>query len=231
MNGKLSKFVILISAAFLSGCSTFYTPGMGELKELCEKDGGITIRQEVRAQGYYDNTTDDCFGCWNKIIRSGYDFIEFENRIPTPYKFFGRERGFHRIYKAPKDHPNCNAQMWKWSLSKKVVSEQYDKFFADYCVASESIDEPTAQYGYFEESEEWRVSDWYGSTIGRFYAEVKELTSGEVVGERTTYHLNPWPKSALAYGKVYDCQDIGRYDSPTGHGTYLPSAVFNIGER
>ncbi|WP_417547639.1 hypothetical protein [Marinobacter segnicrescens] len=208
MKDKPSTLGILLLAGFLSGCSTFYTPGMGELKELCEKDGGITIRQEVRTGGYYDSTTDDCYGCWNKIIRSGYDFVEFENRIPTPYKYFGGERGFYRIYKAPKDHPNCNAQMWKWALSKKVGSEQYDKFFADYCVASESIDEPTAQYGYFKEKKEWQVNDWYKSTISWSEYTVKDLSAGEVAAKNVMYKLNPYPKSALAYGKVISCSSV-----------------------
>ncbi|WP_417547637.1 hypothetical protein [Marinobacter segnicrescens] len=208
MNGKLSKFVILISATFLSGCSTFYTPGMGELKELCEKDGGITIRQEVRVKGYFDGTTVDCHDCWSRIIRSGYDFIEFENRKPMVAKFFGGVRGYYRMYRAPKGAPECNERFRDYHLKTTAGYGPYDEYYAEYCIASESIDEPTAQYGYFEESEEWTVSEWYGSTIGRFYSEVRDLRTGKTVNENVVYHLNPYPKSALAYGKVISCSSV-----------------------
>lgn len=226
MNDKWMVLVIGLATVWLSGCSVFYTPGMSELEELCEKDGGITIRKDLRVDGYFKSTTQDCYGCWNDIIVSGYDYIEFKNKRPRPYRYFGGVPGYHRVFKAPKDSPQCNAAIWKWNLSKKVGSEQYDRFFEDYCIASTPIDQPTAQYGYFEETNEWRVNEWYGSTIGRYYAEVRDLNSAEVVGEKTNYLLNPWPKSALSYGEVFDCTDIGRYNSPRGYGRDLRSAVF-----
>lgn len=191
MNGKLHTLVILISATFLSGCSTFYTPGMGELKELCEKDGGITIRQEVRVKGYFDGTTVDCHDCWSRIIRSGYDFIEFENRKPMVAKFFDGVRGYYRMYKAPKGAPECNERFRDYHSQTTAGYGPYDEYYAEYCIASEPIDEPTAQYGYFKEKTEWQVNDWYESTISWTEYTVKDLSTGEVAAKNLMYKLNP----------------------------------------
>lgn len=218
--------VFFLTMNLLSGCSIFYTPGMNDLEKLCKKDGGIIVYKKVGVAGYFDDTMTACNGCWIEIIRGGFDFIELKYTHPTPYHLLSKPGSYHRVFKASKDDRRCNEKIWRWELSKMVGSDDYDEFFSQYCIASEPISAPAAQYGYFEESKEWKVNDWYGSTIGRFYAEIRDLSSGEIIGERTTYHLSPWPKSDLAYGKIYDCHDIGLYKSQKGSGSYLPSAVF-----
>ncbi|GEM_PF-6590219 len=207
MFGRLSlKFFLRINSVLLvcslSACSIFYTPGMSQLRELCEKDGGMPVYQEVKAKGYFNKWIDSC-GCGNFIVGSNFDFMEFEiskARVSDELP----ENGLWRISKISRESGMCNSEYEKW-LDRKRGSSGYDEFSDKHCIKAEKITSPISRYFYRVERENRKVSEYYGSTITRIEAFVTDSENEEVVVRKVDYLLNPFPESSLSYGKVYSC--------------------------
>lgn len=135
---KTVKLVLTsLSTFYLSGCvGWFYTPGMGELRELCEKDGGTHIQQVVEVEGYFDDYWKNCTGCYTGIFDKGYEYLEINKRKPDyGLSLLGEEMGYWRIYRAKAGDPNCPLKENERIAAKywKPINEFYAAGNCCYC--------------------------------------------------------------------------------------------------
>jgi len=139
--------IIFILLIFNFSCSS-EKAGLDKLKELCEKDAGLTIYKTVEADGYYDDTT-ICHHCWHGLINSPYQYIEFcdfdSDRPPIMYIL--KDHGCYRLSKVKRDSNQCHIEIDS-DINKKAV-EPFVSFRDKQCISVESIDKPESELGLF----------------------------------------------------------------------------------
>ena len=133
--------------------------------------------------------------------------IEFENKQPQSYHAIP-ETGYWRLTRADRRNGQCHAGIEK-KLNKKRGSSSYDPFLKDFCITAEKIDKPKNGHAIGGSDKEWIVNGYYKSTITHLSTRIWDINTDKILGKRVNYLLNPWPESALDYGVVYDCADIG----------------------
>lgn len=199
---------VILSLLLLNGCSSwFYTPGMSELEELCEKDGGVQIYETVEVEGYFNGYLKGCWGCWDEITLNGFEFIELEVKEGKGIDIFDHDAGYWRLEKVDRESGQCHAGIERMLMRQKNSSGMKE-FIKNYCIAAEKVDKPKSRYAIAGERKEWIVSDYHRSTITRLSTRIWENNTNETLGTNVSYILNPWPQG-FDYGKVYDCVDIG----------------------
>ena len=209
LRGSIKTAGWLLVLASLSGCSVFYTPGMSELRELCQKDGGMPVYEYIEAEGYFDTTQESC-GCYIEIVDQGFKFLEVEvKKVYSSDQIL--EPGFWRIERVERESGKCNTKFDK-RLNRFNGSGSYDSFLERYCIYTEKIETPKSQYRFEKSVEQKTVSEFYGSTIDRIELMLIENHTDRKVVSKVMYLLNPWPNSALSYGKVYRCSHFENVD-------------------
>jgi len=223
---QISKLIVVLNLLLLNGCASwFYTPGMSELEELCKKDGGMEVQKVVEVEGYYNDYWKDCAGCYSEIIINDYQFVEINKRKVSHggAAFLGKDLGLWRIYRAKVSDPECHSK-----LNHKLSSYKgfhYRNFYeAGYCIAAKKVEKLKSGYGYFSDTKTWTVNKAYGSTIDRFQTEVRDMKTGNTIGKRIDYSLNPRPKDALDYGKTVHCAAIDAFEIQP-YGSSIESTV------
>jgi hypothetical protein len=137
----MKKIAIMFLCFGLYGCSS-ESDGLATLKELCEKDAGVTIYKTVEADGYYDAYT-NCHHCWQELLKSEYQFVEFCDEIDrNPLAYAIPESGCYRVLKEKRAGNSCHVDIDK-KLNKKSV-EPYVSFVKDHCIVVEKIEKPEA---------------------------------------------------------------------------------------
>lgn len=199
--------ILSLTAASLSGCiSWLYTPGMSDLHELCEKDGGTHIQQVVELEGYYNDGWSNCSGCYSDITDRGYEYLEI-NKRKRDYGLLGEEMGYWRIYRARAGDPNCPIKENE-RIAAKFWKPINDFYASGNCLAAIKVDRLQSEYGYYIDEQEWVVNDYYGSQMIRQIQEIRRFSTQEVVATKINYKLVPWPRSALDYGVKATCVGI-----------------------
>ena len=210
---QFRQLSVILSILLLSGCASwFYTPGMSELEELCEKDGGVEVQKVVEVEGFYNDYLDYCYSCYTEIIENKYQFIELSKKKTRAGDILGEELGLWRVYASDRTDPYCTTSIDQ-KLSRQKNYKPYADFFnGGHCIAAKKVDSLKSKYGYFSNSTVRTVNKTHGSTIDRFLTEVREMATGNIIGKRIDYSLNPWPKSALDYGRTIHCEAVGDFD-------------------
>ena len=211
---QFRQLSVVLSLLLLNGCvSWFYTPGMSELEELCEKDGGVEVQKIVEVEGYYNDYWEDCAGCYDEIITNKYQFVEINKRKVSHggVTFLGKDMGYWRIYRAEASDLACHSKL-NQRLSLKKYRDYTEFYAAGNCIAAKKVYKLKSRYGYFSNTTVQTVNKTHGSTIDRFQTEIREMATGNIIGKRIDYSLNPWPKSALDYGRTVHCSTIGSFD-------------------
>jgi hypothetical protein len=134
----MKKIAIIFLCFGLYGCSS-ESDGLATLKELCEKDAGVTIYKTVEADGYYDAYSGS--GISDKLATSDFNFFEFCDATPSPNGAI-TEPGCWRVKKVQRGSNLCDKRID--DMLKKVVVEPYVSFVENHCVAVEKIDEPAS---------------------------------------------------------------------------------------
>jgi hypothetical protein len=178
----IKKMGLLIFFILLTACGSS-TPGLDELKMLCEKDAGLTIYKIVEVEGYYDAT-----GSNTIVAETDYQFIEFCDDNPTFIDAIP-EPGCWRVSKIKRESGQCYERLDK-SLAKIVV-EPYPEFRKDHCLAVEKLDKPEAEYKYEVEREEWWINESTGTKMTSGTGRIVNNKTGEILGEGTNYVLYP----------------------------------------
>jgi len=178
---------------------------MSQLRELCEKDGGMPVYQEVKAKGYFNTWVKSC-GCWDYLTHDGYEFMEFDIRNAGPSDQLP-DPGLWRISIVPTNSGLCS-DLFNKALIIKRGSKGFDDFLESRCIKAEKISEAGSRYVYESSSNRRVVSDYYGSTIARIEEILIDKEKENVVVRKVDYLLNPFPRSSLAYGRVYSCTHV-----------------------
>lgn len=193
---KPSMLMIFIGlTATLAACSSEKT-GLDKLRELCEKDAGLTIHETVEADGYYNAYSND--GITNALIKGPYSFYEFCDSSPSKsrYELFP-EPGCFRVKKVRRELGECDQRVDK-SLSRFVV-EPYPEFLKEHCIAVEKIEKPTARYGYYSDFKKWHPEN----SVSRFTRSdvyIKNNLTEEILGRYVSYSYNDKPGSSIPRG-------------------------------
>ncbi len=182
------KISLLIFFILLTACGSS-TPGLDELKALCEKDAGLTIYKTVEAEGYYDATA---IGIGANLVESDYQFMEFCNYDPKFTRAI-TESGCWRVSKVKRDTGRCYERLDK-RLSKFVV-EPYPAFLKDNCLAIDKLEKPEAQYRYEVERKEWWLNERVGTKMTWGIGRVVNNETGEIIGTGVNYVLYPKRRS------------------------------------
>jgi len=182
----IKKCSFLIVFILLTACGSS-TPGLDELRELCEKDAGLTINKTVEANGYYDDTT-KCQYCWHDLINSPFDQVEFcdYESARHPLTYILKEHGCYRLSKVKRDSGQCHAEINK-DIEKRVI-EPFASFKEEQCINVESIDKPDMGLGLFlNKNEEVVVGNNFG--VSRYEYTIKSFDDNQKYGQYINYSL------------------------------------------
>jgi hypothetical protein len=193
----MKKLGLSISFILLTACGSS-TPGLDELKRLCEKDAGLTVNKTVEAEGYFDATS---IGIGANLIESDYQFMEFCNDDPKFTRAI-TEPGCWRVSKVKRESGICYERIDNM-LAKNVV-EPYPEFLKEHCLAVEKLEKPEAEYKYEVESEEWWINESTGTKMTSGTGRIINNKTGEVFGEGKNYVLFPkWYGSGRSLPSIH----------------------------
>jgi hypothetical protein len=166
-------------------------PNLEELRRLCEKDAGVNIYRTVDADGYYDGEKKD--GSLEVLFHSDFDFIEFCDDAPV-YGSMLKEPGCGRYTRVRADSGRCNKELQH--ILENSFGEPYASFRKDFCVEFELIEIPTARYVYEGSLKSWLAEDDTARFM-RSRAWITDIYNSEIIGEFTTYILDPRPGAMI----------------------------------
>jgi hypothetical protein len=190
----MKKIAIIFLCFGLYGCSS-ESDGLATLKDLCEKDAGVTIYKTVEADGYYDAYT-DCHHCWQELLKSKYQFVEFcDEKDRNPLAYAIPKSGCYRVLKEKRAGNSCYVDIDK-KLTKKSV-EPYVSFVKDHCIAVEKIDKPEARYSYHSDFKKWK-SDNGNSEYTRSSVYILDQETKDILGRYINYSFNAKPGHTTA---------------------------------
>lgn len=170
-----------------SSCSS-EKEGMDKLRELCEKDAGLTIYKTVEADGYYDTYANSSIA--GRLVKSEYKFFEFCDDSPFRFNMIP-DAGCFRVKRVRRDSGQCNKIIDK-RLSEFIV-DPYPEFLKEFCISAEKIDKPTARYSYHSKLERWTDTNQVSEFI-RSSARFEELATGDVLSTYISYSFNKRPR-------------------------------------
>ena len=195
---KIRSLSLLIACVVTTACGS-NTPGLDELKRLCEKDAGLTINKTVEVDGYYDASSKT--GTLGHLVPSDYIFSEFCSFEPGESVLFD-EVGCWRLIKVSRDTEKCNKAIDKilWRYGRKGYAE----FRENNCIAVEKIEKPEAEYRYEVERKEWWLNESTGTKMTESIGRIIHNESGEVLAERRNYILDPkWSGTGRSYSYIH----------------------------
>ncbi len=166
-------------------------PDEEDLFELCSTEGRPTIYRSVVAEGYYDGSAEDCWGCWNYLANTDYTFIEFSI---TDDKAWGpiNEPGIYRASRIPNDSPECDEKLTKFYTKTRLREEEFQR--GKLCFALERFDARQARYGYYHEGLGiLSRSPITGSSISASRIYYRDHDTDEILAESTDYSLTKYP--------------------------------------
>ncbi len=203
--GRLSLLLLACAAAYLYAA---HHAGRKELRALCEQGVEPKVYRKVSADGYFDGGI-SCLrnGCWDVLMKSGYRYIEVEQRDADPWDPLP-DNGFYRLSKVRQDSGLCDAKIL--AEMQKAVGYR-DLVSGGDCIRLEKIESPTARYGLFsDELGDIKIPNVFHSVITGRHTYIRELSSPEVVAERTSYLLfqNAIP-SFSSFANALGCPDVG----------------------
>lgn len=143
---RIQRLIFLLFILCVSCASK--PAGIDMLRELCEKDYGVTVYERVEASGYYDATTGAGPHYVDDIIDIGFEFVEYcydkpERNSPV------QQPGCWQVYRAKQGSKECSADLNK-SINKWVV-EPYISWRKDYCFAVKPVYKPEAKIALYNE--------------------------------------------------------------------------------
>ncbi len=193
---------ILIITALLVGCDA---PGTARLKELCETEGYPKVYEKVYAAGYYDDR-DECGGAVLFLPDRDYQFIECRQSRKMP---LGPDKpGLYRISKVDPDSGLCDEELMKkfakYPLRLKTLTN------SGICLSVKEIDTPTAKFGLFNgKRTSTSLDNIFESKIISTSKYIKNLDTGALVAEATTFGLYPTPGfSVSSFERVLHCRTV-----------------------
>jgi len=178
-----------------------HTPGMSELKRLCEKDAGDMIYKVVYADGYYDVN-----GRWDSLIKSGYQYIEF-HQTKVEFSSVVKDLGYWRIYKSNKQDPLCDQQLEK-EFDEYTNKYQLD-FFKTQCLAARKLNKPESRYWLKNGIRTWFLDENHKVEMIEAYRSIDDVSSQYLLANSKYYRLLPYKKSSLDYALSFSCKDVG----------------------
>ena len=158
--GRLSLLLLACAALYLYAA---HNAGRKELRALCEQGVEPKVYRKVSADGYFDGGI-SCLrnGCWDVLMKSGYRYIEVEQRDGDPWDPLP-ENGFYRLSKVRQDSGLCDAKIL--AEMQKAVGYR-DLVSGGDCIRLEKIESPTARYGLFsDELEDIKLPNVFHSVI------------------------------------------------------------------
>lgn len=189
--------VLSLAVPFFVACSS-ERPGIDHLRELCERDAGVTINRTVEAEGYYDAEKKD--GSLRMLLRSDYQYIEFCNDEPNLMSMLDKP-GCGRYRRIAKDSGLCDPRLDE-ILDESVV-EPYISFKKNYCVEFELIERPEAPYTYESHLDIWRGKIGISEFV-RSETLIRDTYTSEVLGMYVSYSLNvnPGQSSPISCNRI-----------------------------
>jgi len=198
--------LICLSIVLLNGCASWFVPGMGELKRLCELDGGDKIYKVVHTDGYYDANSGCGKPCLYSLIHSDYKYIEYKE-VEAGYHSAMSEPGYFRIYKSNTNDPLCSSRLK--NMFSKSQGKSIRDFFLSRCLAAKKLDKPESQYWYRNGIDVKYLDSNEEVEFITAYKSIEDMDNKEVIARTKHYRLVPYKKSALSYSASYDCAAAG----------------------
>ena len=183
--------MVLGLTVLLSSCSS-EKAGLDKLRELCEKDAGLTINKTVEAEGYYDATRKS--GALGLLVPSEFTFSEYCNLEPNIASLFD-EPGCWRLTKVSRETNQCSEKVDK--ILWRFARNGYSAFREKNCIAVEKIEKPTARYGYYSDFTKW-YSEKEGSKFTRSDVFIQNDLTKEILGRYISYSYNIKPGHSTA---------------------------------
>ena len=210
-NNRLSVMklgLICLSTLLLNGCASWFVPGMGELKRLCELDGGDKIYKVVHTDGYYDVDNRCGSVCLEELIKSGFEYIEYHETKKQSYFYSAiKEPGIWRIYKSQREDPLCKPHLQK--EFEDFEDQRLKAFFSSNCLAAKKLDKPQSQYWYKNSIDVRFLDNNQEVEFIKEYQSIEDVDTKEVIASTNHYSLVPYKKSALSYSASFDCAAAG----------------------
>lgn len=203
--GRLSLLLLACAALYLYAA---HNAGRKELRALCEQGVEPKVYRKVSADGYFDGGI-SCLrnGCWDVLMKSGYRYIEVEQRDGDPWDPLP-ENGFYRLSKVRQDSGLCDAKILE-EMQKAVGLRKY--LAGGDCIRLERIDAPTAKYRVFSEHlETLQLKNVFDSYVSVRRFSIEETATRNVIAERNTYVLHQKSMPQLSsFEPVIGCVDVG----------------------
>ncbi len=184
----MNKLLLFTLAIICTSCVS-EDDGLVTLRELCEKDAGLTIYKTVKADGYYDAT-----GRNVDLVKSAYQFFEYCADSPHRLDIIPKS-GCWRLSKVKRDTGQCYEPLDK-KLSTFIVSP-YPKFLKNHCISVKKITKPTARYSYHSELESWTADNGI-SLYTKNTETIMNRKTNEIIGSYTTYLFNKNPPYSIS---------------------------------
>jgi hypothetical protein len=181
----MKKLIMFTLVIICSSCS-FEQDGLVTLRELCEKDAGLTIYKTAEADGYYDATTKG--GALRLLIPSNFNFMEYCNLEPNIASLF-KEAGCWRLTKIPRKNGQCNETIDK--ILWRYDSKGYFEFKENYCIAVKKIEKPKAKYRYEIDIKQWWLNESAGTEMTSYTGKILNNKTEEIIGTAKNYILRP----------------------------------------
>ena len=221
--GRLSLLLLACAALYLYAA---HNAGRKELRALCEQGVEPKVYRKVSADGYFDGGI-SCLrnGCWDVLMKSGYRYIEVEQRDGDPWDPLP-ENGFYRLSKVRQDSGLCDAKIL--AEMQKAVGYR-DLVSGGDCIRLEKIDSPTSNYRVFSEAlTPIVVNNWFKSKINVRHFYVLDVQEDSVLYEQTIYTLfqNSIP-SFSSYKTALHCQSPGISPKAVGDQNIQIESVIN----
>lgn len=203
--GRLSLLLLACAALYLYAA---HNAGRKELRALCEQGVEPKVYRKVSADGYFDDGI-SCLrnGCWDVLMKSGYRYIEVEQRDADPWDPLP-ENGFYRLSKVRQDSGLCDPKILE-EMQKAVGLRKY--LAGGDCIRLERIESTTARYGLFSDKlKDLELPNVFHSVISGRHTYIKEVSGSEIVAERKSYLLfqNAMP-SFSSFANALGCPDVG----------------------
>jgi hypothetical protein len=160
--------------------------GQAHLHALCILDGGYTVSETVRADGYFsphrdrDRTLDGCaLDCQNALLVNKFRYFETDVRYDFPY--FTDKKGVHQFFLVDRQSGKCSREgkQTKWKQIPPTM-----------CIAYTISDNPTSKYEIVMEGRDpTQFVGFVPYRLQRNYSYVKDRISGVIVGSETTFRF------------------------------------------
>lgn len=205
LTSERRRWFWLVLLAPIACILAWIEPDEQALYDLCASRGKPVIYQSVQADGYYDGTSDNCWGCWNNLENADYTFIEFSlsrqrqafDPITSP--------GIYRVSRIDAGSKNCHEPLTAYYKKTSLRREQMERH--NWCFQVERFNSRQARFAYYHQSlGVVRSNPVTGSSISARRMFYVDHQAGRVIAEATNYSLGKYPYfQPSSFGSTKHC--------------------------